>query len=145
MQLKIKRLRPGVQLPQPATAGAACFDLVANPADGKAVWIQPGGRRLIGTGLAVEFPQGLALMLYSRSGHGLKHGICLANGTGIIDSDYRDEVGVVLANHGEQAFEVKPGDRIAQAMLTWVPEVQLVDVETLGETERQGGFGSTGA
>lgn len=92
----------------------------------------------------MEIPVGQCLKMYSRSGHGLKYKVCLANGTGIIDSDYRDELMVVLINHGAESFLVKHGDRIAQAMLEPVEQVEFEEVDELSTTDRLGGFGSTG-
>ena len=142
--LKTKRLHPDAQLPQYATTGAACFDLVAiddgqpHPTDQHAA--------IYGTGLAFEIPDGWALMIYSRSGHGFKSGIRLSNGTGVIDRDYRGEVKVSLRYDGtaDTCQKLRKGDRIAQAMLVAAPRVQLVEVDELGQTERgAGGFGST--
>ena len=98
------------------------------------------------TGLSFEIPAGhVMLVLCSRNGHGFKHGIRLVNGAGVIDSDYRGEVMVGLRNDSPLRFEVKAGDRVAQALIVPVPSVQFVEVDTLGDTERgAGGFGSTG-
>jgi dUTP pyrophosphatase len=141
--LKTKRLHPDAQLPQYATTGAACFDLVAiddgapHPTDQHAA--------IYGTGLAFEIPKGLVLMIYSRSGHGFKDGIRLSNCTGVIDSDYRGEVKVSLRYDGsERCQKLRKGDRIAQAMLVAAPRVELVEANELDQTERgAGGFGST--
>lgn len=145
-QLKVKRLHPAAVLPRYATDGAACFDLVA--IEGRTIGPERAGS--IRTGLAFEVPPGHALMIYSRSGHGFKHGVRLANCVGVIDSDYRGEVMVALRNDTARgdgyAFSVLPGDRIAQAMLVQAPQVQLVEVQELGDTARgAGGFGSTGS
>lgn len=146
MELKVKRLHPAAVLPRYATDGAACFDLVA--IEGRTIGPDRAGS--IPTGLAFEVPPGHALMIYSRSGHGFKHGTRLANCVGVIDSDYRGEVMVALRNDTARgdgyAFSVLPGDRIAQAMLVQAPQVQLVEVQELGDTARgAGGFGSTGS
>lgn len=86
------------------------------------------------------------MLIYSRSGHGFKHGVRLANAVGVIDSDYRGEVQVKLVNDGGMPFYVNKGDRIAQAMLVPVQQFQLAEVEDLSETARgAGGFGSTGS
>lgn len=139
--LRIKRLHPDARMPLRATPGAACFDLHA--VEDRAI---PGpGILSVPTGLAAEVPPGYALKLYSRSGHG-KAGICLANGTGIIDSDYRGEIIVLLQSHYERDFFVAAGERIAQCMLERLVPTDLVEVGTLSETARgAGGFGSTGA
>lgn len=142
MQLKIKRLHPDAIIPRYQTDGAACFDL--HVVDVGAV--PPGYSMEFRTGLSFEIPQGWAMLIYSRSGHGFKSGIRLCNSVGVIDADYRGAVGVRLHNDSNQPFTVHVGDRIAQAMLVQVPRVELVEVEELSETERgAGGFGSTGA
>lgn len=144
IQLKVKKLHPCAIMPKYQTAGAACFDLHACDGASKRNVILPGGICVIGTGLSFEIPQSWCMKLYSRSSHGLK-GIVLGNGTGIIDSDYRGEIKIILRNEGSEAFMVHAGDRIAQAMLLPVEQVGLVEVEELGETARgAGGFGSTG-
>jgi dUTP pyrophosphatase len=141
MRVKIKKLHESAVVPKLATDGAACFDVVSMES-GTVYAMQ---RKLFRTGLSFEVPQGFTLMLYSRSGHGMK-GIRLANGTGIIDSDYRGEVSVALANDGAFEFHVHAGDRIAQAMILPVPAVEFVLADELTETARgAGGFGSTGA
>lgn len=142
MELKIKCLTEKAQLPAYQSKGAACFDIHSLnggvvPARNSAVF---------DTGLAFEIPEGYALMVYSRSGHGFKNDIRLANSTGIIDSDYRGEVKVKLTNDGAHPFEVKAGERIAQAMIIKVEQVRMMIVSELNETERgNGGFGSTGS
>lgn len=130
-----------VETPRYGTDGAACFDLQA------AVSMSiPGGKTaLIPTGLAFQIPEGYKLDVYSRSGLSIKHDLALANGTGIIDSDYRGEVMVALYNRAESTRHIERGDRIAQAMLVPVPKVHLIQVDELETTERgAGGFGSTG-
>lgn len=139
--LKIKRLHPRAIMPRYATAGAACFDLHALEG--------ASGRKsaVIRTGLAFEIPEGYALMIYSRSGMAFKQDIRLANCVGVIDSDYRGEVMVKLTkDDGNPEFHVNAGDRIAQAMLIPVPQVELVETDTLHDTARgAAGLGSTGA
>lgn len=149
-ELKVKRLHPDASLPVYATDGAACFDIhalitkegVTLPLH-QDIW--PGKSRVIHTGLAFEVPPGWALMVYSRSGHGFKYSVRLANGTGILDSDYRGELMIAVRNDGDQLFSVASGDRIAQAMLIAAPKVAIVEVDELSDTARgAGGFGSTG-
>jgi dUTP pyrophosphatase len=142
MKVKIKKLHPNAVVPQYATAGAACFDLVCV----NDVMITPGREHVaLKTGLAFEIPEGYVMMVYSRSGHGFKNGIRLANGTGVIDSDYRGEVMVKMHNDGSSALLVTAGERIAQAMIVPVPQVELELVEELSDTARgSGGMGSTG-
>jgi len=146
VRLKVKKLHPDAQLPKYATAGAACFDLVALTM--RASSPLAGNQHVYGTGLAVEVPSGWVLKIYSRSGHGFKHATRLSNCVGIIDSDYRGELLVALQDDsGSGAYlNVKMGDRIAQAMLERVESVEFVEVDELSETARgTGGFGSTGA
>jgi dUTP pyrophosphatase len=131
------------ELPAPIQAhpGDAGFDLVA------AVDVQlgPGERAVVPTGLAVAIPTGFAGLVLPRSGHAARHGVGVVNSPGLIDSGYRGEISVILVNHGSEPVSFERGDRIAQLMITPVPEVQLVEVETLDETARgEGGFGSSG-
>lgn len=142
MQVKIKLLSDSARVPTYGSDGAACFDLYA--AD--TVAVAPGRRVSVKTDVAFEVPEGYVLKLYSRSGHGFKHGVRLANGTGIVDSDYRGHVPVCLHNDGNQPFIVTLGDRVAQAMIVPVPRVEFQVVDQLSETPRgEGGFGSTGS
>lgn len=142
MQVKIKKLHPNAVIPQYATAGAACFDLVSV----NEVMITPGREHVaLKTGLAFEIPEGYVMMVYSRSGHGFKNGVRLANGTGVIDSDYRGEVMVKMHNDGSTALLINAGERIAQAMIVPAMQVELQVVDELSDTARgSGGFGSTG-
>jgi len=143
MNIKVKTLSALAQLPAYATAGAACFD-ITTVSDG--VDIIPGNSAVLKTDLAFEIPPGHVMMVYSRSGHGFKNGIRLANGTGVIDSDYRGELMVRLHNDGDRVFSVNRGDRIAQAMIVPVAQVAFETVDELSATARGvGGFGSTGA
>lgn len=148
MELKIKVLSPkiGADIPLPhfATAGAACMDLCA--CVDEPVVLAAGERRLIPTGIAIALPSAdYVALVFARSGLGIKQGVCLANGVGVIDSDYRGEIGVGLVNLSGEAYTVQPGDRIAQLMVTPVMRPVAVQAETLDETERgAGGFGSTG-
>ena len=155
MKLKIKKLHPQAKLPTYATEGSACFDLYAATVDGKShipSELHQGYPVTCGTGLSFEIPAGHAMLIFSRSGHGFKHGARLANCVGVIDSDYRGEVAVKLAcDQDEVPIEwrpllVRPGDRIAQAMIIPVPEIGLELVDELSDTARgDRGFGSTGA
>lgn len=136
--------RGGRMAPLPAyqTAGAAAMDVHAFLE--APVTILPGARALIPTGLCCAVPQGYAMLLLARSGLSVKQGICLANGVGLIDSDYRGEVQVGLLNTSDQPFTVRDGDRIAQMLLTPVPAFALEVRDALDETDRgAGGFGST--
>jgi dUTP pyrophosphatase len=109
------------------------------------IFLNPGQRRLIPTGIAVSVPEGYEAQVRPRSGLALKDGISLANTPGTIDADYRGEIGVLLINLGERPFQVKRGDRIAQMVIVPVAKAELEWVEDLDETPRSGGgFGHTG-
>ena len=139
MIFKYKKLRPDAVAPLFGTEGAACFDLtaIATNIDGDTITCT--------TGLAFEVPEGHVMLVYSRSGHGFKQGMRLVNCVGVIDSDYRGEVMVKLRMDQEGDFNVKVGDRVAQAMLIKLPEYVLEEVDELSDTARGvGGFGSTG-
>ena len=148
MELKIKALSPkiGTEIPLPkfATAGAACMDLCA--CIDAPVTLEAGTRALIPTGIAIALPSAdYVALVFARSGLGIKQGVCLSNGVGVIDSDYRGEIGVGLVNLGQSAYTVQPGDRIAQLMVTPVVQPTVVQVSALDDTDRgAGGFGSTG-
>jgi len=129
----------GGHLPEHATMGAAGADLRASAA----VEIPPGGRAAVPTGLRVQIPRGHVGLVWPRSGLAVRHGIDTL--AGVIDSDYRGEVRVVLANHGPAAFPIAPGDRIAQLLLQSVERADFVASHELEDTDRGGGgFGSTG-
>ena len=148
MELKIKALSPkiGTEIPLPkfATAGAACMDLCA--CIDAPVTLEAGARALIPTGIAIALPSAdYVALVFARSGLGIKQGVCLSNGVGVIDSDYRGEIGVGLVNLGQSAYTVRPGDRIAQLMVTPVVQPTVVQVSELDDTDQgAGGFGSTG-
>jgi dUTP pyrophosphatase len=142
MNIKVKTLSALAQLPTYATVGSACFD-IATTSDG--VDITPGASAVLKTDLAFEIPPGHVMMVYSRSGHGFKNGVRLANGTGVIDSDYRGELMVKLHNDSNRMFSISRGDRIAQAMIVPVSQVAFENTQELSDTARgTGGFGSTG-
>ena len=148
MDLKIKILSPkvGRDFPAPhfATAGSAAMDLCA--CTDETITLQPGQRCMVPTGIAIALPSpAYVALVFARSGLGIKKGICLSNGVGVIDSDYRGEIGVGLVNLSQEPYAIQPGDRIAQLMVTPVLQPQLQFVDELDETERgAGGFGSTG-
>ena len=143
MELKIKKLHQYARTPSYATEGAGCFDIHALVQD--FYELGEGESAVFSTGLAFEVPEGWVMEVYSRSGHGFKNGVRLANCVGIIDSDYRGELKIKLKNEGVEPLIVVDGDRIAQAKLVPAPQVHFVEVEELGETARgEGGFGSTG-
>jgi len=140
-----KRLNSKAVIPSKASPGAACFDLVACLPEGQSILIEHGRVSCVPTGLAVEIPQGFELQVRARSGLALKQGVALVNGIGTIDSDYRGEVQVILTRLVPGSFEIKSGDRIAQALVSPVLDVVHKEVEELSQTDRGvGGFGSTG-
>ena len=148
MELQIKPLSPlvgtSIPLPRFATGGAACMDLCAcieSP-----LTLAAGQRALVPTGIAIALPSAdYVALVFARSGLGIKKGVCLSNGVGVIDSDYRGEIGVGLVNLGDEPYTVQPGDRIAQLMVVPVVQPTITVVDELDETDRgAGGFGSTG-
>lgn len=144
--LRIRRLPHAHDLPLPAyeTAGAAGLDLRAALPEGP-LRLEPGERLLVPTGLVLELPVGTEGQVRPRSGLALRHGVTLLNTPGTIDADYRGEVKVILINHGQRAFTVEHGDRIAQLVVAAVLQAEIVEVAELSETTRgAGGFGSTG-
>ena len=147
MELKIKAVSPkiGGEIPFPyyASAGAAAMDLHA--CLDEPMVIPAGELAMVPTGLAVAIPEGCVGILAVRSSMGVRHGVTLSNGIGVIDSDYRGPLGVGLWNTREEDYTVLPGDRIAQLMVVPVLRPELLVTDALPETERgQGGFGSTG-
>ena len=148
MNIKIKKLHPDAIVPTYGTAGAAAFDLYACAVDEDRdrAFIDRGESVVVDTGLAFEIPDGYAMFIYSRSGHGFVADVRLANCVGVIDSDYRGPVKVKLtADAGCEGFGFRVGERIAQAVILPVPRVEFEVVDTLAPTARDtGGFGSTG-
>ena len=148
MKLKIKAVsdKIGKDIPYPfyATAGAAAMDLCA--CVDAPVEVAPRALVSIPTGIAIALPSAeYVALVFARSGLGIKHGIALSNGVGVIDSDYRGQLTVGLVNHGDVPYTIQPGDRIAQLMVLPILRPTLTVVEELDETERgAGGFGSTG-
>ena len=147
MNLKVKiKLTRGMDAPEYATEGSAAVDLRAALEEGEVITLQPGERGRIPTGVASS-PESrdVVAVIAGRSGLGVKKGVSLSNGIGVIDSDYRGEICVGLINHGSEEFEVRRGDRIAQMMFLPVYTASFLVSETLDETERgAGGFGHTG-
>ena len=144
MQLKIKKLKDGARIPRRATAGSAGMDLYA--CIPVAVTLAPGQLTVVPTGIAIELPDSTcAAFLYARSGLGVKHGVCLSNGVGVIDSDYRGEICVGLCNVSDKPYVIEPGERVAQMVVAPVLTPEIVEADELGDTDRgEGGFGSTG-
>ncbi|MCK6609616.1 MAG: dUTP diphosphatase [Bacteroidia bacterium] len=133
----------GNPLPEYQTLHAAGMDLLANLEE--EVSLQPGERKLIGTGLKLALPEGYEAQIRPRSGLALKHGITVLNSPGTIDADYRGEIKVLLINHGQEPFSIKHGERIAQLIVAKYSQISWEIVEKLPETERgEGGYGSTG-
>lgn len=142
MQLKIKRLCKNAKIPTYATEGSACFDIYA--LDQAIDWWPANKIAKYRTGIAVEVPEGHAMLIFSRSGHGFNDGIRLSNCVGVIDSDYRGEIAVKLKGDESSLPYFKHGERIAQGMIVYAPKVDFIEAD-LSETDRgAGGFGSTG-
>ena len=153
MNIKIKKLHSDAIIPKYATKGSACFDLHACLDEHVRElfgYIEIDGDRsvnfaVVNTQLAFEIPEGYAMMIYSRSGHGFNHNVRLGNIVGIVDSDFRGAVKVKLTADKGGSLVINHGDRIAQAMIIPINQVGFEEVGELYETERgQGGFGSTG-
>jgi dUTP pyrophosphatase len=141
--IRVKRLRAGAILPLYMTEHAAGMDLHA--AVEETLILSPGKRSLVPTGIALAIPPGFEGQVRPRSGLALKKGVALVNSPGTIDADYRGEIGVIVINHGSDAVEIHPGDRIAQLVIAPVQRAELVWIEELDETLRSsGGFGHTG-
>ena len=141
--IRVKKLKEKAILPTYGTDQAAGADLYA--CIDQAVTILPGASAFIPTGIALEVPLGCAGLIYARSGMACKRGLAPANKVGVVDSDYRGEITVVLYNHGQVAQTIENGERIAQFLITPVYTPAYVEVEQLSDTVRSGGgFGSTG-
>ena len=143
IRIELKKLPHGEGLPLPAyaTAGAAGMDVVA----AEALTLAPGARAAVATGFAIAIPENYEVQVRPRSGLALKHGVTCLNTPGTIDSDYRGEVKVILANLGDAPFAIARGDRIAQLVPAAVTRATIDVVEQLDDTVRgHGGFGSTG-
>ena len=143
IDVKFKKVTPTATVPKAQTPGSAGFDLYADITTRLVIW--PHETLLVPTGIAVAIPEGYFGAIYPRSGWATKRGIRLANCTGIIDRDFRASIVVALHNDSEKVWDINPQDRVAQIIFQPYPEVNLVEVEELDETERgTGGFGSTG-
>ena len=143
IELPVRRLRAGARLPERAYVGDAGLDLAAC----ERVELGPGERAVVPTGLAVAIPEGFAGFVQPRSGLAARHGISVVNSPGLIDSGYRGEIQVVLLNTDrERPFAAEPGERIAQLVVLPLPEIELLEVDELPESERGArGFGSSRA
>jgi dUTP pyrophosphatase len=146
MEVKIARINNDSDIPLPkyATEGSAGMDIHADIKE--SIEIKPQETKLIPTGLAIALPAGFECQVRSRSGLAAKHGIFALNAPGTIDSDYRGEIKVILSNFSNQAYEIKPGERIAQLVIARYEHIAWKETESLDETSRgAGGFGSTGS
>lgn len=145
--MKEVKFATGSPIPRPSTQYAAGYDLRAQFSTvefGHEIVIQPTETRLIPTGIRMAMPPGIVALVCPRSGMALKYGITVLNAPGVIDPDYRGEVGVILHNAGRQSYHIHPGDKVAQLLFLAVPELSFV-IDDLDDTERAaGGFGSTG-
>ena len=147
-RVQIQRLPHSEGLPLPAyeTAGSAGMDLRAAVPEDQPMILAPGQRALVPTGLKIALPLGYEAQVRARSGLALKHGIVCPNAPGTIDSDYRGECGVILANIGAEPFVIRRGERIAQLVLVPVVQAHFELVEQFDETQRgAGGFGHSGS
>ena len=142
-KIKVKILRQGAKLPTYGSAEAAGADLYAYLDE--AIDIAPGEAAWVKTGIAVQIPRGFGGFIYARSSMGVKRDLAPANKVGVIDSDYRGEINVVLHNHGSKVQRLEPGERIAQLVIAPVFTPGFEVAEELEDTTRgEGGFGSTG-
>jgi dUTP pyrophosphatase len=142
VSFRFTRLSEAAKPPLRAHPGDAGCDLFA----AESARLEPGERASVGTGIAVEIPEGSAGLVLPRSGLAAKHGISVVNAPGLIDAGYRGEVRVLLLNtDNNDAFEIEPGDRIAQLVIVDVADADPIEVESLADSARGvGGFGSTG-
>ena len=144
MTVKVKKLREEAILPQRATEGAAGADLYA--CLDEPLTIAPNQLVKVPTGIAIELPDPhMAAFLFARSGLGVKYGITLSNGVGVVDSDYRGEICVGLCNVSDKPYTIQPLERVAQMVILPVAVASFAEADALSDTERgSGGFGSTG-
>ncbi len=144
VSLKFKRITPDAKAPYRATTSSACYDVFAN--DTVTLYPQRGQDKAykVPTGVAFEIPEGYHLEVYVRSSTGLKTKLRLANGTGIVDSDYVDELFLLVENIGSSVTRINKGERIAQVMLVENVPNELVEVDSLTKEGTHEGFGSTG-
>ncbi|HZK39793.1 MAG TPA: dUTP diphosphatase [Clostridia bacterium] len=143
-EMKVMKIRPDAKIPKRATPGSAGLDLCA--CIEKPLTVPGGGHAVIPTGIAIALPdRAQAAFVFARSGLAVKHGLGLLNGVGVIDSDYRGEIAVAIVNQFDTAYEIMPGERIAQLVVMPVALLPVTETTDLDETVRgQGGFGSTG-
>ena len=135
----------GIALPAYQSAHAAGLDLLAAVPEDAPMVLAPGKHAMIPTALSIALPPGYEAQDRPRSGLAAKHGVTVLNSPGTVDADYRGEINVLLINHGDQPFQIRRGERIAQMVIAPVTQVELVPVTALSTTDRgSGGFGSTG-
>ena len=147
IEVRIVRLPHGADLPLPAyqSDAAAGLDLVAAVPDDSPIALEPGGRALIPTGIAIAVPPGCEGQIRPRSGLALRYGITVLNAPGTIDADYRGELQVILVNISSETYVIRRGVRIAQIVFAQIQRAVLVESKNLDATKRGGGgFGSTG-
>ena len=144
MEIKIKKLKENAKIPKRATNGSAGMDLYA--CIDEPITLAPGQLAIVPTGIAIALPGNTcAAFLYARSGLGVKHGICLSNGVGVIDSDYRGEICAGLCNVSDKPYTIEPDERVCQMVIAPVLTPDVAEVNELDDTDRgEGGFGSTG-
>ena len=143
MILPIKKIDANAILPTKGSSDSAGFDLYALLNEDLS--IEPGQTILVHTGLTMAIPSGYAGFIFARSGLATKEGLAPANKVGVVDADYRGEVMVSIHNHSQEVRRIQPGQRVAQMVILPIPEVELMEVDELEETNRgEGGFGSTG-
>ncbi|MBR9690454.1 dUTP diphosphatase [Candidatus Woesearchaeota archaeon] len=141
MEVQIVKVDKDLPTPSYQHKGDAGMDLYS----AEEYTLQPGEYKIISSGIKVAVPEGYELQVRPRSGMAAKHGVTVLNTPGTIDHQYRGIVGVILINHSKESYEIKKGDRIAQAIFNEFKSVEIKEVDTLDETKRgEGGFGSTG-
>lgn len=141
MKLRIKRLNKELPLPKHARNGDAGLDLYSSVT----TWLDPGQAKLIPTGICAEIPRGYAGFVHPRSGFALKNGVGMLNSPGVIDSNYRGEIGAILINHSKKPFEITRGMRVCQLIIKQVETVECEEVAELSDSNRgDAGFGSSG-
>ena len=143
VKLLIKKLNKEVIVPEYKTKGSSGMDLMASISNN--IYIKPGEKAIIPTGIAISIPTGYEIQIRPRSGLAAKKNITILNTPGTIDADYRGEIKIILINFGKEEFKINPNDRIAQMVLCPVIKAELEVVQELQDTKRgEGGFGSTG-
>tara|TARA_Y100000816_G_scaffold138615_1_gene98150 strand:- start:683 stop:1120 length:438 start_codon:yes stop_codon:yes gene_type:complete len=143
IKVQIKKLDPKAKIPEYKTEGASGVDIMALLEN--KITLDPGESKIIPTGLSIAIPDDLEIQIRPRSGLAAKSNVSVLNTPGTIDSDYRGEIKIILINHGNEKFDVKNGDRIAQMVLMPVLKFKFEEVSKLDDTIRgSGGFGSTG-